>query len=117
MIIWILWIFFATICSPVVGNDASNKNEISEGKAGNVAVCTILTFGPCSDWIQKIVLCDTLLDDKASDSVSSYLYQDQCIKVEEQQVNWTTALHLCQERYQVCRYQNIENLGILWFTL
>ena len=47
-----------------------------------------------------MLLCD-IVAKKEEEDVTSYLYQDQCLKRVSKEVNWTTALEFCEERYQV----------------
>jgi len=82
MILWILWI------SVVIGNVRSNGADTIPNKAEI-----------SEDWIQKILLCDTLAD-KDNETFKSYLYQDQCLKRVDTELNWTAASTFCQERYQ-----------------
>ena len=114
----ILWIFLiSSIFDSVV--TIPNKTEISEGRSLKViksggqfrlykfinkmlSSVNIKKYYVCPDWIQKILLCDTLVN-KDNETVKSHLYQDQCLKRVDKVANWTVASTFCKEKYQVLK--------------
>ena len=55
------------------------------------------------DWIQKVLLCETLLDKNYNISVifQNHLYQNQCIKNVYDKMPWEEANTFCMETFQV----------------